>query len=645
MTRTPNWTNEALLERAEELSGRRRHADVAKLLCHVLDERSLPTDLRSKALRLRAEAWLGIGRERRAWHDLQELRRLGQHHEWAILQQARLRARHGERDSLLPEVLAIARRDPTSSLGWRVAKELSANTPRLGLEAEITIALARSDRTDIPVTCRASAMLARRGEHDAALELLRQARSTNSDDAEMVTRARAALLLERGDHLALVEELQKLSAHTVDDRLWQSHAWLTAGHADRALAELQDSALSAVGQRDNALRLETVRLLCRLGRLDEARAEASTNSGPPGDADLVVMAANGAWQSVAALADRSWLRPESLVLVGEALRRTGRPLDAKPVLQRAQQLSHGASAPMLLNRFAVRATRYLASACLEAFEPMFNEPRPPQPADNAAWLHGQVDALLDRLGGTRDHLLSWVAPDGRLLIHKPHLDIKSELAILRQSIGDLGLEGTISRHSEVISRRGEHPTVYTFRAELHLWAGNADAAEQDLKRALSLDVDTRWAYVGLAIVHLLRTDPTRALDVLDEGIARMGKLPSAPPFQGEALLQMERWSEAEERLLTGLKWRPSRVSSWVLIAICRLRRHKSVDSIVESIAGQYRDLWSASTGEDLEARLRSVLGLMRGNRASGMLTWYDPRGWWRTEQARVLIESPQVRRP
>lgn len=645
MTRNSPMAAQALLDRAEALSAQRRHVDAAKLLCHLLGDPSLATDLRTRALRLRAEAWLGIGRERRAWHDLQELRSLEAHLEWVTLQQARLRARHGQRDALLPEVLSIARRNPTSSLGWRVAKELSANTPRLGLEAEITIALARSDRSDVPVACRASTMLARRGEYDAALNLLNNVQPTHSKHAEFLTRAKASLHLDRGDFASLIVELDKLRANTVEERLWQSHAWLSAGHAVRALAELQRPGLAGHEQAADRLRLETVRLLCRLGRIDEASSEAADISVPKGDANLVLMAARGEWSAAAELAAQPWVRPESLILVGEALRRTGRPLEAKPILQRAQQQSHGASAPLLLNRFAVRATPYLASACLEAFEPMLVGPRPPQSADPTSWLHGGADTLLDRLGGTRDHLLSWTAPDGRLRVHRPDLDIKSELAILRQSLGDLGLEGTIARHSEVIARRGDHPTVHTFRAELHLWAGNVDAAEQDLQQALVLDLYTRWAYVGLAIVHLLRHQPSQALAALDEGINRMGTLPSAPPFQGEALVQLGRWDEAEERLLTGLKWRPSRVSSWILIAICRLQRDQSVDAIVDAFASRYPDLWSASTGDNVESRLRSVLTLMRGNRASGMLTWYDPRGWWRTEQARVLEEPSPYAKP
>jgi len=652
MQRLQSQSDDALLARSRELSTAKRDHDAVRLLSVLLRRPALTDEVQAAALRQRTTAWLGLGQERRAWRDLQTLSKLAEAGPWARLQQLHLLGRHARSDDtqfeqlaeVLAEVLAIARAHPELALAWRVAGELSRGTRRLGLSAEITLGLARADRHDVATSCRAAAVLRRRGEQVAALHLIDEVITAPESGDARLRRARAEALLDLGDTAALLKLLPLCVADTTADVLWLSRAWLTIGEDDKAGAVLRDVRPAKTDPSFPAWHLACVELLCRLGHFADARTLFETVPETQArDARLVVLAAEQNWVGVAAAVDQDWTRSSSQILVAEALRRqnSGTSDDqARNWLSRAQKTASSFHPALLLNRLMLEPQPYLVDACTDAFGPMLSGTRPSETTEALTWLRGQADSLLRRLNGVRDDLLSWRAADGSLKIFKPDLDLRGELAAVRQSLGDLGLDGTIARYQAVMDRRGVSPLVYTYRAEVRLWVGDVRGAIKDIEAALGLDVQTRWAYIGASLAQLVCGNPQAALLGLDQAEQLVGPLSAAPAIRAEALLRLSQHAAAEQVLIAALHQHPTRVSAWLLLALARLRSGVDAQDIVDAFAQRYPDLWQICRGADVESRLEDALFHMRGNRSSGLITWADPRGWWRSASAMALLPTP-----
>ncbi|RME25537.1 MAG: hypothetical protein D6798_08725, partial [Deltaproteobacteria bacterium] len=560
----------AVLERAAALVARQRHGDAARLLGVVLRAPDLPSERRCEALRLRAESWLGMGMERRAWRDLSALLQLAPGDPWARLQRARLLGRHArtepERADALAEALAIARAHPDLVLAWRVAEELAGNQPRMGLQAEIIIGRARADHRDVDATCRAARVLVQRGQHDDALVLLDGCGARRPADWRRLDRCRAEVLYDARRIDALARILPSVRPGGPAAARWLSRAWLVTGDIDRALRVLLEHRPATPDPEYPAWRLAVVELYCRRGELDAARrfVEAAPPERPPGpgdDARLVWLAARGAWTDIVGLADRPWDRPQSRVLVAEALRRCGPSDGVKEHLAAAQAMVQVTPPPLLLNRLMVEPMDSLAQACAEAFAPMLDESPPEDGAARIAWLRQRADALLDRLGGVRDEVLTWRRRDGTIGVYWPRPDVRSAVAAVRQSLTSLGLDGTIGRYRTIQNEYLAGPSIHTYRAELCLWRGDLDEAERGLRRALALDMRTRWAYIGFAQVELWRGCAERAVTAISDAERMVGAMPSSPHVLAEAHLRLGNLAEAEKHCIAALRHRPSRVSA------------------------------------------------------------------------------------
>ncbi len=619
-----------------------RHGDAARLLTAVLGTPALrqadPADL----LRARAETWLSLGMERRAWADLDQLSTLRPDDLWARLQRQRLLGRHGDAEGPLSQVLAIARTHPQLALAWQVAEELSGDAPRLGLHAEIAIGRARSAPADVAATLRAAPLLVQRGEHDEALALIARCEQGNPTADPRLQFARAKVLFDARRTVALHEVLDRLTPRDAETATWLSAAWLRCGQPERALRTLRSLQASPPTGQDCAWRLASVQLACRLGQLDDAeRIIAERPVAGLDDALLVALAARQDWPAIARLSAEPWSLPCSQVLVAEALRRASAGKDeVRRRLERAHSASTVASPTLLLNRLVVEPMDYLADACCDAFGPMLDGDPPPPGRERITWLRARADGLLDRLAGVRDDVLCWFDDAGAVHVHWPRPDLRGTLASLRQSLTALGMEGTIARYDALEREWGHNPYLDTYRAEVRLWAGDTAPARRDLDHALELAPKTRWAYVGHAVCSVLSGRPADALATLETAQVDIGRLPTAVPIRSEALLRLGQYAKAEELAVAALRHRPSRVSSWLILAAARLASGRDAADILAAFAHHYPDLWSISEGPDTASRIDAALLHMRGNRGSGIITWYDPRGWWMARQAVALLDPP-----
>lgn len=81
------------------------------------------------------------------------------------------------------------------------------------------------------------------------------------------------------------------------------------------------------------------------------------------------------------------------------------------------------------------------------------------------------------------------------------------------ALGRLGMvaEG-IDALTSYIALHPESSTAYTKRGVRHLWAGDDEAAEQDLNKALALNPDNAEAHDDIGVVYARRQEYDRAID-------------------------------------------------------------------------------------------------------------------------------------
>jgi tetratricopeptide (TPR) repeat protein len=187
------------------------------------------------------------------------------------------------------------------------------------------------------------------------------------------------------------------------------------------------------------------------------------------------------------------------------------------------------------------------------------------------------------------------------------------------------------------------------RGELHLWVGRYDEARADLDAAIARCPQTRWAWYGLACLDLIAGDPERALATCARGIRVMDNTegPVAYLYRGEAYRLLGRLAEARAQLLRSCTLHPTRLSAWINLALvhgaagdhsARLAvfRHlaQAAPHFVAEAAAELGDqvfeaavLTASNPGADvLDPLLRGMLAMMRGNRASGCVTYFTSRG-------------------
>jgi tetratricopeptide (TPR) repeat protein len=251
----------------------------------------------------------------------------------------------------------------------------------------------------------------------------------------------------------------------------------------------------------------------------------------------------------------------------------------------------------------------------------------------------QIESVLARLAGNRSGRATWLGEresDPRPLRGRsgPRFASRAALDLLRVHPA----EEVLRRLDEVASRYPESSLPVCHRGEANLRLGNVDEAERDLEHALSINPYTRWAYIGLGGVEILRGRYERALEILELGAERMrGVGPAAYVYRGEALRRLGRLEASIADLEMACELNPRRLGAWINLALAAgaAGRGAQADAVASRLVRQAPGLlsdaahalgvldWDSPT-LDPEVRdrvLESALRLMRGNRSSSCHTY------------------------
>lgn len=188
------------------------------------------------------------------------------------------------------------------------------------------------------------------------------------------------------------------------------------------------------------------------------------------------------------------------------------------------------------------------------------------------------------------------------------------------------------------------------RGELHYWMGDMERGRADLEATLARFPNTRWAWIGLGGIEMHEGELERSLQVQAEGVRTMGNTegPAVYVYRGEALRRLGRLDEAIADLERARAIYLGRVSASVNLHLCHASRGAAGDEqrrddlfreLRDSIPALLADAARASGVElwrdELEAvpapaeQVRvceSALSMMRGNRSSTCITYFDPEG-------------------
>lgn len=207
----------------------------------------------------------------------------------------------------------------------------------------------------------------------------------------------------------------------------------------------------------------------------------------------------------------------------------------------------------------------------------------------------------------------------------------------------IGIEAAKKVTAAELERIGPHPIAQCYAAELDLWSGAYQIAEEQFADILGKQRRTVWGWIGLGASQTLGGDPERGLATLDEGIREMGwRGATVPIYRGEALYRLGRLDEAAEELREAAESQPGRVSAWVLRLLVEHERgdteqrdrcfdhlDRNASALLCDAAGACGiDGWwpGAATLETRLSVARKCLDLMRGNRSSSCSLWFAPDG-------------------
>jgi len=324
----------------------------------------------------------------------------------------------------------------------------------------------------------------------------------------------------------------------------------------------------------------------------------------------------------------------------EALLALGRPEDA--VTAASVAMRH-ARTPSL----SARVLRYLATSAVHKTKGSGGNVTYVQPeltrlisavAPNPTSALDACKAAMEAFGGNRTPGLTWLR-DGELARfpvppHHRSLGRRAQMLIKVRGAG-----AALGAFDALLAEHGDHPHLRTYRAELLLWLGRYDEAEEVLAGVVADEPETIWAWVGLGAARALLERPHDALATWEEGAATCNYTgPTTWAYRAETYRRLGDLEQAEHNLAEAMRTSPRRLGTWINRAL--LRAAKGDPTSAATLARELRRLAPELTGpgEAPETLLEHALERMRGNRSSSLVTWFDRRG-----RLRVLSWSPPDR--
>lgn len=205
----------------------------------------------------------------------------------------------------------------------------------------------------------------------------------------------------------------------------------------------------------------------------------------------------------------------------------------------------------------------------------------------------------------------------------------------------------LMEYARLIKTGQATPRLYAYRGEVHSWMGEYFQAIDDYKKALSLNGELPWPFIGLAGAHILLGEFLSALDFLGSAVENGAQPPRLWIRRAEANYRLGNHEAAlaDLRLATGgQRFAPS---AWILRTLVegaagnaqeqgRLFRQTAdkmpgfitaAAGCVEALDVRAPELWT--TAERTQV-LEEALRMMRGNRSARDIdTYVTPTGQMR----------------
>jgi tetratricopeptide (TPR) repeat protein len=556
----------------------------------------------------------------------------------------------------------------------------------LGWDQEVLATLQRAmrEQPDEPRWfALATQSLVRGGAHEQALETALRAVELEPDSVG--TRLEIATLLIELGRYEEAAQAARAAALQLPQRS-QRHAFAIAsilrGAGDFAGARQAFERASVLWPSEPLFLLELAELASWSGEVDEAiqlvERASSLDSSQAGISRI-----RGVAEMLAGAPGRA------VPLLDAALE--GDPSDAPTLIWRAEaayRLGDDAAVHQLLSRATMRADGYLFVAWMlrllvVAREGGSDELRPghveefreavleivPQGYEAFATRRREavvevLELALERMRGNRTTIATFVDESGALRRVRARSGVRFASRHALQLIRVLPPDQVIEALDDVVARYPTASLPICHRGELYLWLGDLARARADLEAALRLNPFTRWAYIGLTGIDLLRGDPETALRTCANGVRMMSNTegPAVYVYRGEAYRLLGRFEEARADLEKVVALTPTRIGAWVDLALLYAQMEddgafeRAWDHLERAAPGLLSDasrevgvtLWVlagelASRSDRLRV-LEHALVMMRGNRSTSCATYFTREGALRFVQPHAdPIEGPHVR--
>lgn len=288
---------------------------------------------------------------------------------------------------------------------------------------------------------------------------------------------------------------------------------------------------------------------------------------------------------------------------------------------------------------------------LHALLAFLGEPEASSPAEPG---RERLLSLLERrFGGNRGELPTVIRREGEpglglRVLRLPHSD--AALSARDLAAQTLKLIGTVSfdelraRFESLAVRFGTSPHPFCYWGELELWLGHYDRAIELFQAALARE-QARWGYVGQAAAHILRGEHDAAHELLTECARHFAPVFGATThvYVGESRRRRGDARGAIEELEVAVAAKPTRAAAWMNLALAHEslghfeEAHRIFDRLEAWLPRLHWDAWKALgqeprwpiPKEHMSVLYEKALEMMRGNRSSHTITYFDGGGVFR----------------
>ncbi len=492
----------------------------------------------------------------------------------------------------------------------------------------------------------------------------------------------ALLGFERADVCLELSDLHRLRGDADDAVAWARAALLSRPEDDDLLRRVcdrlvrsgaVDDAYLALRDRcsreplDRRAALDLARLLLWAGRPAQARPllarVGALASDDPAALRLegALLALEGRWDPAAEVFQRARAADprdrESVTWLAEIFFRRGDPVQAQRYLDQARAVAQHAIHVVLTTALNGDDNRVEKDTHLGPLLEQLGEPMGPW-SEHEDDVSEVATALLDTFGGNRGEHLTRLRPgpprDGSLglvTVPPPPADrtlvSRDAASDVIKRLGTAPVEALERDFERLAAEFPDSPHPHCYWGELNLWLGRYERSLALFEAAFER-FPARWSFVGRAAVHIMQRDFERA----DLRLAECAHV--YPPvvgatthvYVGEMARLRGDLPAALEHLTEAVRCKPGRSGAWMNLALTHLAlgQRDEAERIYHQLEARhprlYWDAWLALTGEPrwpipaghLPELFETALEMMRGNRSSHTISYFDRHGVMRLAQ-------------